>query len=143
MELMHGLMAGSATVMLPVAVDENGRLVVVVDGAGATVEIANDEAHPVPVAGPLTNDQLRAAEVPVSGPLTDAQLRAAAVATQGVVIATNGTPLATGSLPQELAYDAAGRLSTVTVMVAGVAYRRTLTYDVNGRMSSVSAWGLV
>lgn len=123
--------AGNA---IPLRATADGRLIVQVEGldgvqvdVGPTVEISNDLGNPIPV----------------SGPLTDAQLRAAAVATQGVVIATNGTPLATGSLPQELAYDAAGRLSTVTVMVAGVAYRRTLTYDVNGRVSSVSAWGLV
>ncbi|HHV47694.1 MAG TPA: hypothetical protein GXX56_01815 [Rhodocyclaceae bacterium] len=52
MEVMHGLMAGSATVMLPVAVDENGRLVVVVEGdsasaSGSSVIATNGTALPL------------------------------------------------------------------------------------------------
>lgn len=39
MELMHGLKAGTHTVMLPVAVDENGRLVVVVGAGGLPVVV--------------------------------------------------------------------------------------------------------
>lgn len=66
-----------------------------------SLEIANDAGNPVPVSGPLTDVQLRAAAVPVSiaaeievkndagnplavsGPLTDAQLRAVAVPVSG------------------------------------------------------------
>lgn len=33
MNLMHGMRAGSATVMLPVMVDDNGRLVAVIDSS--------------------------------------------------------------------------------------------------------------
>jgi len=42
-------------------------------------------AAAVPVSGPLTDTQLRASAVPVSGPLTDTQLRAAAVPVVGSV----------------------------------------------------------
>lgn len=39
--------------------------------------------NPMPVVGPLTDDELRASAVPVSGPLTDTQLRATAVPVDG------------------------------------------------------------
>jgi hypothetical protein len=48
----------------------------------APVVIASDQSA-VPVSGPLTDTQLRAAAVPVSGPLTDSQLRATAVPVSG------------------------------------------------------------
>lgn len=46
------------------------------------VTVASDQSA-IPVSGPLTDAQLRAAAVPVSGPLTDVQLRAAAVPVSG------------------------------------------------------------
>jgi hypothetical protein len=42
----------------------------------------------VPVAGPLTDGQLRASAVPVTGPLTDTQLRASAVPVTGALTDT-------------------------------------------------------
>lgn len=50
--------------------------------ASLAVVISSDQSA-VPVSGPLTDVQLRAAAVPVSGPLTDAQLRATAVPVSG------------------------------------------------------------
>lgn len=133
MEVMHGLKAGENTVFLPVQVDDQGRIVVAIAGGGAAVA----------TTGPLTNDELRAAAVPVSGPLTDAQLRATAIGMQGVVTASNGAALSIESLAQALAYDASGRLSTVTVTVGATSYRRTLTYDASDRVINVSGWVVV
>jgi hypothetical protein len=48
--------------------------------------------NPVPVSGPLTDAELRAAAVPVSGPLTDTELRAAAVP-----VSLASTPLPSGA----------------------------------------------
>lgn len=46
--------------------------------ASLAVVVSSDQST-IPVSGPLTDVELRAAAVPVSGPLTDAELRAAAV----------------------------------------------------------------
>jgi len=62
-------------------------------------------AAAVPVSGPLTDAQLRALAVPVSGPLTDAQLRALAVltdprpATNTIVVTGGANAIATATLP--------------------------------------------
>jgi|GEM_PF-5631685 len=135
---------------VPLYATPDGRLIVQVEGldglqvnVGPSVEISNDLGNPIPVSGPLTNEQLRAAAIPVAGPLTNEQLRAAALRAQGVAIAADGQSLALDSLAQALAYDASGRLSTVTVEAGGVTYRRTLTYDASDRVSNVSAWVVV
>lgn len=47
--------------------------------AASLASIDGKLANPMPVTGPLTDAQLRAAAVPVSGPLTDTELRASAV----------------------------------------------------------------
>lgn len=49
MELMHGLKQGENTVFLPVAVDADGRLVVVIEGglAGAAVVANNGVTLPI------------------------------------------------------------------------------------------------
>jgi hypothetical protein len=44
---------------------------------GAAVDVS--ETNPLPVAGPVTDAQLRAAPLPVSGGLTDAELRASPI----------------------------------------------------------------
>jgi hypothetical protein len=49
-------------------------------GAVAEIEFKNDTGNPIPVTGPLTEAQLRAAAVSVSGPLTNAELLAVALA---------------------------------------------------------------
>lgn len=71
MELAHGLKEGSNTVLLPVMVDASGRLCIRVDAGQlniqGTVEVANDAGNPLPVAGPLTNAELRATPMVVSG----------------------------------------------------------------------------
>lgn len=51
-----------------------------------------------------------------------------------------GVALPLDSLPQSLAYDGAGRLSSVSVTHNGVTYAQAITYDAEGRLSSVSAW---
>lgn len=70
-----------------------------VDGVATDVSAAD----PLPVVGPLTDAQLRAAAVPVSGPLTDAQLRASAVAVSGPLtdaqIRATALPVSAASLP--------------------------------------------
>ena len=70
----------------------------------SSLEISNDVGNPVPVSGPLTDAQLRAAAVPTIGPLTDAQLRAAAVPVNisGVTV---GEKPAASSLPVVLATE--------------------------------------
>lgn len=74
------------------AVDENGRLIIVGTLTGVvTGPLTNTElrATPVPVSGtvtasgPLTDTELRATAVPVSGPLTDAEIRATALPVSG------------------------------------------------------------
>jgi hypothetical protein len=50
------------------------------------------ETNPLPVSGPLTDDQLRAAAVPVLGPLTDTELRASALPVSATTL-----PLPTGA----------------------------------------------
>ncbi len=65
---------------------------------GSAVDASN--TNPLPVAGPLTDAQLRASTVPVSGtvtantglaqPLTDAQLRASTVPVSGTITANTG-----------------------------------------------------
>lgn len=86
MPLMFALVENTSNTTIPLVCDADGRLRVAVTGMegiqvnlGTSLEITNDVGNPIPVSGPLTNAQLRAAEVPVSGPITDAQLRAAAV----------------------------------------------------------------
>lgn len=61
--------AGNA---IPLRATEDGKLLVQVSGMeginvslGSSVEIANDVGSPIPVSGPLTDAQLRAAAVPV------------------------------------------------------------------------------
>ena len=56
------------------------------------------------------------------------------------VTAGDGAALEIGSLPQALAYDGSGRLSTITVTQGADSYRQTLTYDVAGKLTGVSAW---
>lgn len=56
-------------------------------------------AASLPVSGPLTDAQARATPLPVSGPLTDAQLRATPVPVSGTVTATpTGTQAVSGPL---------------------------------------------
>lgn len=52
-------------------------------GNASLASIDSKLTNPLPVSGPLTDAQLRAADVPVSGPLTDTQLRASAVPVSG------------------------------------------------------------
>lgn len=52
--------------------------------------------------------------------------------------ASNG--LTDPQLPQALAYDGSGRLSTITVTQGADSYRQTLTYDGAGKLTGVSAW---
>lgn len=58
---------------------------------------------PVPVTGPLTDVQLRAAAVPVLGPLTDTELRASAVPVSGPLTDTElratAVPVSVAALP--------------------------------------------
>jgi hypothetical protein len=69
------------------ATDEIGGvhipLTKIVLGDGGEDDGPVSAGNPLPVAGPLTDTQLRAAAVPVSGPLTDGQLRAAAIPVSG------------------------------------------------------------
>lgn len=100
-----GFAGGQTTLTLEAdtsAMDAAHRLQIFVDdGIVGQVTITNDGGSPVPVDGPLTDAELRAAPVPISdggasitvdGPLTDAQLRAAAV-----LITAAGLPLPTGA----------------------------------------------
>lgn len=80
-------------------------------------------ATPIPVEGPITDAEIRAAPVPVNGPLTDAELRASPVPVSGIV-ATNGL---TDSELRAAPVDVAGpltdtelRASPVPVSVPGV-----------------------
>lgn len=71
--------------------DTNPLPVVVKDGITITgpvtvsneVEVKNDAGNPVPVSGPATNAEMRAAPLPVSGPVTDAQMRATPLPVSG------------------------------------------------------------
>lgn len=107
--LIEGVKLSNGQV-LPIAVDDNGKLLisgVTIDGdvtIGAEVEVKNDTGNPVPVSGPLTNTQLRSEALPVSGPVTNDQIRASdlpvtldgeAVTVSGSVEVTNdsGNPL--------------------------------------------------
>lgn len=56
------------------------------------------------------------------------------------VTAADGAVLDIDSLPQTLAYDGSGRLSTITVTQGADSYRQTLTYDGAGKLTGVSAW---
>ncbi len=74
MDVIYGLVNLETGHAVPVKVDENGRLVVMVQGldgitvnVGPSVEISNDDGNPIPVSGPLTNTQLRAAALGVVG----------------------------------------------------------------------------
>lgn len=49
MELMHGLKQGETTVFLPVAVDGDGRLVVVVEGGVGSGGIVADNGVALPI----------------------------------------------------------------------------------------------
>ena len=122
--------SGSLTVDAPVGTPVFVRLS---DGAAAIVTLPVSgpltdtqlRAAPVPVSGtvtasgPLTDTQLRASAVPVSGPLTDAQLRATAVPVSGTVTATTGgltdAQLRAAAVPVSLA------TSTVSGVVGAVA----------------------
>jgi hypothetical protein len=73
MPLMLALVDGTNNQTIPLACDTDGRLIVAVTGMeglqfniGAAVEVSNDEGNPIPVSGPLSDVQLRAAAVPVS-----------------------------------------------------------------------------
>lgn len=55
-------------------------------------------------------------------------------------VASDGNSLPLDSLPQTLAYDGSGRLSTITVTQGADSYRQTLTYDGSGKLTGVSAW---
>jgi hypothetical protein len=52
--------------LVPVAVDADGKVLIgaTIDAQISDIEIANDSGNPVPVLGPLTDTQLRAAAVP-------------------------------------------------------------------------------
>lgn len=74
MEVIYGLVNLETGIAVPVKVDETGRLIVFVEGldgitvnVGPSVEISNDSGNPIPVSGPLTNAQLRAAALGVVG----------------------------------------------------------------------------
>lgn len=74
MEVIYGLVNLETGIAVPVKVDETGRLIVLVEGldgitvnVGPSVEISNDSGNPIPVSGPLTNAQLRAAALGVVG----------------------------------------------------------------------------
>ena len=92
----------------------------------APVVIASDQSA-VPVSGPLTDTQLRAAAVPVSGPLTDSQLRATAVPVSG--------PL-TDSQLRATAVPVSGPLTDTQLRAAAVPVSGPLT-DVQLRASAV------
>lgn len=111
MELMHGLQAGTDTVMVPVRVDEQGRLTVVVADGGASAGVTE-----VLVTNAVTNP----------------------VPTQAVEIASNGVSLPLSSLMHEFAYSD-GLLESVEVVYGGVTYRQSLVWNI-GLLVSVSAW---
>lgn len=74
MEVIYGLVNLETGIAVPVKVDETGRLIVLVEGldgitvnVGPSVEISNESGNPIPVSGPLTNTQLRAAALGVVG----------------------------------------------------------------------------
>lgn len=75
--------ANQPDVVIPLAVDSLGRLQTTATSTiSSSVEISNEVGNPIPVSGPATDAQLRAAALPVSGPVTDSQLRASAVVTE-------------------------------------------------------------
>lgn len=90
-----------------------------VSGGGGSVP------NPLPVTGPLTDTELRAASVPVSGPLTDAELRAASV---NVVLPTTARTPALTSVTASGTVAAGSRMVSVKNVgaaagtLAGVAF---------------------
>ncbi len=67
------------------AVDENGKLIVIAEGGLTDAEL---RATPVPVSGPLTDAEIRAAALPV------AQVAADLVASATITATTTPAPLA-------------------------------------------------
>jgi hypothetical protein len=113
------------------------------DGTAVDVSAADplpvSLAGTVPVSGPLTDAQLRAAAVPVSGPLTDAQLRATSVPVSGPATDAQlrATPLAvSGPLT-----DTQLRAAAVPVSDGGGALTVDGTVGVSGTVA-VSAVSL-
>ena len=55
------------------------------------------------------------------------------------VTATDGVQVPIDSLPQSLAYDGSGNLTTTTVTYLGNTYVQTLTYTA-GKVTGISQW---
>jgi hypothetical protein len=101
--------------------------IVMVSEAGTPYDVGN----PLPVSGPLTDAQMRAAAVPVSGPLTDAQMRAAAVPVSG--------PL-TDAQMRAAAVPVSGPLTDAQMRAAAVPVSGPLT-DAQMRAAAVPVSG--
>lgn len=71
--------ATNATIVGPLPLPVAGPLTDTQLRAAAVPVTVGNFPSTQPVSGPLTNTQLRASAVPVSGPLTDAELRASAI----------------------------------------------------------------
>jgi YD repeat-containing protein len=118
------------------------------------VEITNDAGNAIPVSGPVTDAQLRAAAVPVTGPLTDAQLRAAAVPVSGpltdtqlrasplkVSLATDstGATINPDGWSHVFAYNGSGQLVTDTATDGATSWVKTFTYT-SGNLTGETKW---
>jgi hypothetical protein len=95
-----------------------------VDGTAVDASSTN----PLPVAGPLTDAQLRANAVTVTGPLTSAQLTAAALATEATTQSISDRLPSVFQTPNLLAVDSLGTPQVSRVQATtGTAASITLT----------------
>jgi hypothetical protein len=99
-EVAADLIAGQYYQVVKASFGADGALTLVDGSNGLPVAVVGT----VPVSGPLTDAQLRAAAVPVTGPLTDAELRASAV------------PISAAALP--LPADAATQTTLAAIRAA-------------------------
>jgi hypothetical protein len=112
---------------------------------GSAVDASS--TNPLPVAGPLTDTQLRASAVPVLGtvtadtglaqPLTDAQLRASTVPISGTITANTGLvqPLTDAEL-RATAVTVTGPLTDAQLTAAALATEAT-AQSISDRLPSV------
>lgn len=93
--------------------------VVAVEGGGGGGDIPN----PLPVTGPLTDDQLRASALPVSGPLTNAQLTAVTGTAAQIAVTTD--PEASGQTIAALLRGILAEMQAQTALLAAIADNTT------------------
>ena len=90
--------------------------VVSVEGGGGGGEIPN----PLPVTGPITDDELRASALAVSGPLTDTQLRAAAVPVSGPLTNAQLTAVTGTATQTAVTTDPEASGQTIAALLRGI-----------------------